>query len=1333
MRLLATFVIAAAAFWAAPHAPAEAASQTSSAPAKTTVDENEQEVLRLMALARYRDALAIAERQLAAAERNSDAGQISAWLVYVGQICEALGDKKSAETAYRRMLANDERAYGPVHPITANSLSALGTLLRNADRLDESLALFKRALAIRERAFGPDDPNVAGSLIDVASIHTARGRFAEADPLLRRANAICDKAFKTDHSLTAKARFSLGSSYMNQGRLAEAEILLDQAMRMFRRVYGEAHPLTLMAMRTLASLLTTAGKPERAVPLLEAVLTIRERANGADHLDTATALDDLGSAHLVAGNFAKAEPLLKRALAIRERTLGRKHLLTADSRVGLAALYLSTKRLDAASPLLVEALAVVEEIRGPRHRDLISPLRYLGWLYTMQGRLDAAERTLKRAADLVAASPSSPLAGDVHEDLGDVFRLEYRFAEAERAYASAVNASERQLGPMHPKVGRQLTKLGDIRLLLERVIPAEQAFRRALAIAVRAPPDAGRATVVSGLGQTLQKQGRFAEAEPLLRDALALQKKLSGAEHAQTAEQMAILASLLADRGEIAEAERLYRQALAMSERIVGPDAPLTGTIVNHLGVFVADQGQVFEAELLFRRSLAISRKVFGPDSVQSARDMLSLASVYRDQHRPEAAEPLLKQAARTFEKHLGSTHRETTATLALLAEVYTAQRRFREAIDLLTRVLAIDEQTLGGSHPAVAQNLLRLGRANYLADNLSAAEAQLNHSLAIATEIFPTGHIARAQPLEALALTYMQQGRLEDAHRAAKGAVTFLANQRATAAAAVRRGGTKGLISYDGVFAIQIDTAYQLAQRNRAAAPGLRLDALRAAQMIGFDDTSDALSRTAARFAAGSDAFGKLLREQDALLLTQERVNWQLAVARASKDSVRSTDAQALSKLSADTSARLAAIDAILRRDHAGDYELMAVRALAPEEIQRLLKPDEAIVVLVPTAAGTFTFAITDRALEWSKSRLRAKQMGDRVLALRTQLDPDNWQGTFAPFDRSMAFTTYRELFASVEQVIKDKAQLFLVANGELASLPLSVLVTESPEGGAAGDADPATLRETAWLIKRHALINLPSVSNLKALRANPMQSAATEPFIGFGDPIFGPTPDRTRTRRTIANIHRGSEPNLEELRQLVRLPATGMEVRALAKALGASETADVYLGERATEAQIKSLNLSRKRVVALATHGFLAGDLGAGEPGLAFSTPRSATAKDNGYLSASEAAGLNLHADWVILSACNTAAGNQPGAKGFSGLARAFFLAGAKSLLVSHWPVWDGVAPMLTTRTVTAFQADPQLGRAGALRKAMLELMANKGDPLFAHPAAWAPFVLAGETSAN
>ena len=223
-----------------------------------------------------------------------------------------------------------------------------------------------------------------------------------------------------------------------------------------------------------------------------------------------------------------------------------------------------------------------------------------------------------------------------------------------------------------------------------------------------------------------------------------------------------------------------------------------------------------------------------------------------------------------------------------------------------------------------------------------------------------------------------------------------------------------------------------------------------------------------------------------------------------------------------------------------------------------------------------------------------------------------------------------------------------------------------------------------------------------------------------------------------SIASLFRGGAVNVEDLRRQPPLPETADELCAVGRGLGVPESGlekVVHLGQEATVSNVKALSasgaLGRARVVHFATHGLLAGETAMfatakTEPALLLTPPAQASEEDNGLLTASEVARLNLNADWVVMSACNTAGGSTEGAEALSGLARAFFYAGARSLLVSHWPVDSEAAVAITTGTVNAMKANPKIGRAQALRSAEAALIARGGR--FAHPSVWAPFVLVG-----
>jgi CHAT domain-containing protein len=208
--------------------------------------------------------------------------------------------------------------------------------------------------------------------------------------------------------------------------------------------------------------------------------------------------------------------------------------------------------------------------------------------------------------------------------------------------------------------------------------------------------------------------------------------------------------------------------------------------------------------------------------------------------------------------------------------------------------------------------------------------------------------------------------------------------------------------------------------------------------------------------------------------------------------------------------------------------------------------------------------------------------------------------------------------------------------------------------------------------------------------------------------------------------------------------LPETAEELCAVAKALRAlgRESETVWLGKRATEANLKALSrahkLARYRVLHFATHGLLAGESEAilraeAEPALMLTPPKDGATpaeleEDDGLLTASEVAQLELDADWVVLSACNTAAGENADAEALSGLARAFFYAKARALLVSHWAVMSEASVKLTTGAFAELRANPRMGRAEALRRSIVRML-EAGAPDEAHPEYWAPYVLVGE----
>ena len=229
---------------------------------------------------------------------------------------------------------------------------------------------------------------------------------------------------------------------------------------------------------------------------------------------------------------------------------------------------------------------------------------------------------------------------------------------------------------------------------------------------------------------------------------------------------------------------------------------------------------------------------------------------------------------------------------------------------------------------------------------------------------------------------------------------------------------------------------------------------------------------------------------------------------------------------------------------------------------------------------------------------------------------------------------------------------------------------------------------------------------------------------FLGVGAPVLGPAVEMLRGSH--AALLRGGVADGASLRDLPSLPGAEHELAAISRALAQKDNL-LLTGSRATEAALRAQPLSRFGVLAFATHGLINGEMrGIDEPALVLTPPagEARTSDDDGLLTASEIAGLQLNARWVILSACNTGAGSENGAGGYSGLARGFMQAGARNLLVSLWPVRDDIAARLTIDTVRYHAKG--MSEPAALRRAMLALIDDPKADHAADPAIWAPFSL-------
>jgi CHAT domain-containing protein/Tfp pilus assembly protein PilF len=538
----------------------------------------------------------------------------------------------------------------------AKQLTAQVEDLHGQGRYEQAIPLAQRALAIREKALGPEHPDTAESLDDLAGLYRATAAYSKAEPLYQRALAIREKVLGPEHNDTAESLNNLGLLYRDTGAYAKAEPLFKRALAINEKTPGHKQSDTAIILSNLGSLYILTGDYAKAEPLYQRALAIREKVLGPEHNDTASSLDDLGLLYSETGAYAKAEPLFERALAISEKTLGPEHPYTAIILSNLSSLYVDTGAYAKAEPLYQRALAIREKVLGPEHPDTAKSLDDLGVLYLNTGRYGRAQPLLERALVIheKKLGPEHPHTAIALNNLAELYRTMGTYSKAEPLYERALAIKEKTLGPDDPGTARSLNNLAELYRDTGAYDKAESLFGRSLEIKEKAlgPEHPEVATTLENLAGVYKATGDYANAEPLYRRALSIREETVGPENTETATALNNLGLLYLNSGDYAKAKPLLEHALAIREKADGPEHPSTAIALNNLADLYLDTGASAKATSLLLRSLAIDEKMLGPDHPATADALDNLGAVYEAIGADEKAQPLFEQAQSILERN---------------------------------------------------------------------------------------------------------------------------------------------------------------------------------------------------------------------------------------------------------------------------------------------------------------------------------------------------------------------------------------------------------------------------------------------------------------------------------------------------------------------------------------------------------------------------------------------------------------------------------------------------------------------------------------------------------
>ena len=833
-------------------------------------------------------------------------------------------------------------------------------------------------------------------------------------------------------------------------------------------------------------------------------------------------------------------------------------------------------------------------------------------------------------------------------------------------------------------------------------------------------------------------QGKWIEAERSLRRAIRLRKEsweqLEATPLANTED-----ARVLRSRQKLGFKQELAYRQLDLSQAILM-------------------QGRLVEAEVNARDGLALMLEVFNKNSTEVAAALNRLTRIIAEQGRAAESVLLAEEAIKTLkagnaaDEAISYVHARKSLGAALVSD-----RKFKQADAVFVEMKAgIDKQVAAGEKKIPSTDLdwviamLKLGKHD-------SAEAMTHEMLGYTAKQSNVSE-GRQNFLQAFNAMAIHAAGKDDQARAIYQKVMPKMVDRMRNDDENRTGSTK---QQERTVMILEDNISLLAKQTKShphTAAQAAAEAFSLADLARGSSVQRALNASAARANIKDPQLAALARkEQD----TQRRV--------ASLEDVLT------GLMSAPPEQQLPAIQAKLKADieqlkldrekfkkeiadKFPDYaDLVNPRPATIARTRQLLKADEVLVSWYFGDKEGFVWAITKTGdPQFHSFPLGRDKMAAIVGQLRKSLDAGVATIDDIPaFDVALSHQLYQSILAPVHTALRGKKVMLAVPHAELGQLPLALLTTQpdaqkyKPKGG-----DFTEYRKTPWLIKDIAVAQLPSVTALAALRNLPAPPTDRRAFVGFGDPFFSVEQAKiaanTAARAGNAMATRGiplklrSAPKTSgvssaELALLPRLPDTNEELQEIGKALSADPAQDIFLNQQASVSRVMEMDLSKRQVVMFATHGLVPGELdGLAQPALALSAPDvTGEGKGDGLLTMEKILTLKLNADWVVLSACNTASGEGAGAEAVSGLGRAFFYAGARALLVSNWPVDSEAARLLMTDMFKRQQVKPGQNKAEYLQASMVNMMEASGslDPkgkvkyAYAHPLFWAPFVVVGD----
>jgi CHAT domain-containing protein len=828
------------------------------------------------------------------------------------------------------------------------------------------------------------------------------------------------------------------------------------------------------------------------------------------------------------------------------------------------------------------------------------------------------------------------------------------------------------------------------------------------------PQNTSYATALNNIAYLYQKMGKYNEALPLFIEAKDIRESILGNEHYLYTQSLNNLAILYQTLGEYNKALPLYLQAKDLREKVLGKNHPDYASSVNNLGTLYYKMQKYLNSVGLMLEAKNIREKTLGKKHPDYASSLNNIAGIYRKIKKYKEALPFLIEAKEIKEKMLGKSHPSFASSLSNLAQNYKDMEEFKLALPLMMQAKKIRAQTLGINHPSYTLSLNNLTALHIkmaeVEKSWQTAEEALNSSLG-----FEIAHNYDKKWFEQIMNAELASNKhIKNLLISLKNVFEILAIENSNKDNKAKQIVVADLASalltkYINRVTNEKDKLRMLKMNNDWAIKSLNVLNFNQDNIKAFT-ISDKNKSVLLLQATKSEKAYQIGELPDSLIREDKKVHKKHSEVQAKLLQKRTKEEKdSLRNILINLNFKIDEFKRLLKKEYPKHYQLKYLQnKLKLNDLQNNM--DDKTVLIEYAIADTLLhiFKISNKDIFWIKNTLPKKIFFDKVnlyhKALKNySLLKENKEKAYEKYI-SIAHWFYQQL---IEPVLKEKSgieNLIIVTDGELGHLPFETFLTK-----------PAPQKLTDYKALNY-LMNKYNISyNYSASLWKDIKETAKAQNNGQILAIAANYDIKMDSSMTDVRL-----PTDQWLREkLSPLPSARKEVEALQQKYSGFFAFDSLASEKTVKEKA-----SQYAILHFATHGIL----DAKRPvlsSLALSEDNDSI--ESNFLQAHEISKMELNADLVVLSACETGYGKFEQGNGIASLARSFMYAGASSLIVSLWKVND----LSTSKIMGNLYENLANGlpKDEALRLSKQQYM-QSAQGIMAHPAFWSPFILMGNS---